>query len=173
MSTVLEPCLLSVCFLDILLSLFSDYWAEILTATPPISWLSERYNSRRYPLLCGLVALIGSIILFMEAPNYAVMVVARVLQGISSSTIWIVGLALLWVFPIDRLVKTELNIECQLRHCPREASRPYVLMNLYILLPGSRVSDISSQNNWDSPLWDSLSGMGSDWLALNILLTTH
>lgn len=35
--------------------------------------------------------------MFMEAPNYAVMVVARFTQGISSSVIWVVGLALLLV----------------------------------------------------------------------------
>jgi DHA1 family solute carrier family 18 vesicular amine transporter 1/2 len=31
----------------------------------------------------------------MEAPNFAIMALARVLQGISSSMVWIVGLALL------------------------------------------------------------------------------
>lgn len=33
----------------------------------------------------------------MLAPDYAVMAVARVIQGISSSMVWIVGLALLYV----------------------------------------------------------------------------
>jgi predicted MFS family arabinose efflux permease len=56
---------------------------------------SERYSTRRMPLILGLIALIASQIMFMEAPNYAVMAVARVLQGISSSMVWIVGLALL------------------------------------------------------------------------------
>jgi predicted MFS family arabinose efflux permease len=50
---------------------------------------------RRMPLIIGLLALIASQVMFMEAPNYAVMAVARVLQGISSSMVWIVGLALL------------------------------------------------------------------------------
>lgn len=50
---------------------------------------------RRMPLILGLLALIASQVMFMLAPNYAVMAVARVLQGISSSMVWIVGLALL------------------------------------------------------------------------------
>ena len=41
------------------------------------------------------MALVGFIIMFMEAPNYPVMVLARFVQGISSSVVWVVGLALL------------------------------------------------------------------------------
>lgn len=36
----------------------------------------------------------------MEAPTYWLMVLARIIQGISSSIIWVVGLALLWVIHI-------------------------------------------------------------------------
>ena len=35
--------------------------------------------------------------MLMEAPTYWVMVLARVIQGVSSSIIWVVGLALLCV----------------------------------------------------------------------------
>lgn len=56
---------------------------------------SERYDVRRMPLIIGLVALLGSQVMLMEAPNYWVMVLARILQGVSSSMVWIVGLALL------------------------------------------------------------------------------
>jgi predicted MFS family arabinose efflux permease len=58
--------------------------------------LTERYNTRRFPLIGGLVLLIGSQIMFMEAPNYPVMCIARILQGIGSTMVWVVGLALLW-----------------------------------------------------------------------------
>lgn len=57
--------------------------------------LSERYFTRKLPLIAGLFVLIGSQIMLMEAPNYTVMCVARVLQGVGSSMIWVVGLALL------------------------------------------------------------------------------
>lgn len=64
-------------------------------ATPVIAWLSEKHQARQAPLLWGLLALVGFVIIFMEAPNYPVMVLARFVQGISSSVVWVVGLALL------------------------------------------------------------------------------
>jgi DHA1 family solute carrier family 18 vesicular amine transporter 1/2 len=66
-----------------------------LAATLPLAYLSEKYSSQKMPLIVGLVLLIGSQIMFMEAPVFWVMCFARVLQGISSSVVWIVGLALL------------------------------------------------------------------------------
>lgn len=65
------------------------------SATIPIAIFAENSSSRRTPLLLGLVALLGAQVLLMEAPNYALMALARALQGISSSMIWVVGLALL------------------------------------------------------------------------------
>jgi MFS transporter, DHA1 family, solute carrier family 18 (vesicular amine transporter), member 1/2 len=56
---------------------------------------SERYKTRRTPLISGLVVLLGSQVMLMEAPSYWVMCLARILQGISSSVVWVVGLALL------------------------------------------------------------------------------
>ncbi|KAG1841315.1 major facilitator superfamily domain-containing protein [Suillus subalutaceus] len=77
-----------------------------LLSTIPIAMHSERYSMRRMPLIFGLIALIGSQVMFMEAPNYAVMAIARVLQGISSSMVWIVGLAL---FYPENIVLTSIN----------------------------------------------------------------
>lgn len=56
---------------------------------------SERYDARKLPLIIGLIILLGSQIMLMEAPIYLVMCIARVLQGIGSSMVWVVGLALL------------------------------------------------------------------------------
>ncbi|RDX43975.1 MFS general substrate transporter [Lentinus brumalis] len=70
------------------------YSAALVVSTPPIAYLSEKYKNRKVPLLCGQFALIGSQVLLMEAPTFAVMVVARIFQGISASVIWVVGLAL-------------------------------------------------------------------------------
>ena len=69
----------------------------LVVSTIPIAMFSERYKTRRMPLIIGLVGLLGSQVMLMEAPNYGVMCLARVLQGISSSVVWIVGLALLQV----------------------------------------------------------------------------
>jgi Major Facilitator Superfamily. len=55
---------------------------------------SERYNTRRMPLIIGLLAIISSQIMLMEAPKYWVMCIARILQGAGSSMVWVVGLAL-------------------------------------------------------------------------------
>ncbi|KAH9945594.1 MFS general substrate transporter [Amylocystis lapponica] len=71
------------------------YSAGLVIFTPPIAYLSEHYNMRWAPLISGLVALVCSEILLMEAPKFWVMVIARIIQGISSSVVWIVGLALL------------------------------------------------------------------------------
>lgn len=49
------------------------------------------------PLVLGLLALTGSQIMLMLAPTYWVMALARVIQGVSSSMVWVVALALLYV----------------------------------------------------------------------------
>lgn len=59
---------------------------------------SERYSARQYPLVSGIIILIGSQIMLMEAPVYWLMCLARVLQGIGSTMVWVVGMALLLVF---------------------------------------------------------------------------
>lgn len=80
-----------------------NYWHYLLqqlttlSATIPIALLSERYAARKKPLIFGLVLLLGSQIMLMEAPNYPVMCAARILQGFGSSMVWVVGLALLYV----------------------------------------------------------------------------
>ncbi|KAI9572634.1 MFS general substrate transporter [Boletus coccyginus] len=75
--------------------LLCAYSLGLVLSTLPITIFAEKNPSRRLPLLTGLLALLGAQVLLMEAPNYAIMAIARVLQGISSSMIWIVGLALL------------------------------------------------------------------------------
>ncbi|ETW87640.1 major facilitator superfamily, partial [Heterobasidion irregulare TC 32-1] len=71
------------------------YSGGLVISTPVIVWISERWTSRQAPLISGLVALICSQVMLMEARAYWVMAVARVIQGMSSSMVWTVGLALL------------------------------------------------------------------------------
>ncbi|KAI6136941.1 MFS general substrate transporter [Pisolithus sp. B1] len=78
--------------------------------TIPIAIYSEKHSSRRIPLIFGLIALIVSQILLMFAPNYALMAVARVSQGISSSMIWVVGLALLCDTTPEHMVGSNLLV---------------------------------------------------------------
>ncbi|KAG5353883.1 hypothetical protein C0989_001136 [Termitomyces sp. Mn162] len=49
------------------------YSAGLVLSTPPIAVFSERYNTRRMPLIIGLLLLVGSQVMLMEAPTYAVM----------------------------------------------------------------------------------------------------
>ena len=72
---------------------FSPLQTDMTTC--PHSWFSERYNARRIPLLLGLFTLIGAQVLFMLAPFYWLMALARIIQGVSSTFVWTVGLALL------------------------------------------------------------------------------
>ncbi|KAL1749154.1 major facilitator superfamily domain-containing protein [Schizophyllum fasciatum] len=71
------------------------YSAGLAAFTIPIAVLSERWGSRRWPLIVGLLILVGSQVMMMEAPNYWVMCIARVIQGFASSIVWVLGLALL------------------------------------------------------------------------------
>ncbi|KAF4623451.1 hypothetical protein D9613_002041 [Agrocybe pediades] len=86
------------------------YSGGLVLSTIPIAMLSERYNARKTPLIIGLVLLTGSQVMLMEAPNYAVMCIARVLQGISSSMVWVVGLALLCDSASPSMVGLQLGI---------------------------------------------------------------
>lgn len=90
--------------------LLCAYSGGLVLSTIPIAMYSERYSARRAPLIFGLFALISAQVMFMEAPNYAVMAIARVLQGISSSVVWIVGLALLCDTTPEKDVGKQLGI---------------------------------------------------------------
>ncbi|KAF5338417.1 hypothetical protein D9758_012225 [Tetrapyrgos nigripes] len=69
--------------------------AGLLIATFPAAMFSERYDARQSPLVLGVIILVGSQIMLMEAPVYWLMVLARVLQGVGSTCVWVVGMALI------------------------------------------------------------------------------
>ncbi|KAJ6626926.1 major facilitator superfamily domain-containing protein [Mycena sp. CBHHK59/15] len=78
------------------------YSAGLVVATIPIAMLTERYNTRRSPLIGGLIILI--------APNYAVMCISRVLQGFGSTMVWVVGLALLCYSTPEKYIGRKLGL---------------------------------------------------------------
>ncbi|KAJ7102430.1 MFS general substrate transporter [Mycena belliarum] len=86
------------------------YSGGLVLCTIPIAIFSERYDTRRSPLIAGLVILIGSQIMMMEAPNFAVMCVARVLQGVGSTMVWVVGLALLCESSPEKFIGRQLGL---------------------------------------------------------------
>lgn len=76
-------------------TLLAVYGAALLVASPFCGWIADRIDSRRWPMLLGLVALAGSTGLLCFGRSIGAMAAGRVLQGISAAVVWIVGLALL------------------------------------------------------------------------------
>ena len=73
----------------------------------------------------------GFLVMFMEAPTYSVMVVARFVQGISSSVIWVVGLALLYVdFQVIVYFAAAQNVYRADTVPPEKVGRAYLLLLL-------------------------------------------
>jgi len=71
------------------------YGAALLTAAPICGWFADRSTSRRVPMIVGLFLLGGATVILCLARSIAVLAVGRVLQGISASVPWVVGLALI------------------------------------------------------------------------------
>ncbi|WVO13858.1 hypothetical protein L204_101481 [Cryptococcus depauperatus] len=71
------------------------YCAGICIFTPLVAWFFHKHPYRRGPLVVGILALQGAIVLFMLAKPYWVMVLSRFLQGAAGTVIWTVGFALI------------------------------------------------------------------------------
>lgn len=71
------------------------YGAALLVAAPVCGWAADRLESRRWPLLAGLLALAGSTIMLCVGSSIGILIAGRVLQGFSAAVVWVVGLALL------------------------------------------------------------------------------
>lgn len=71
------------------------YGAALLLVSPICGWLADQTDSRRWPMLLGLVALLGSTMMLCFGRSICVLAMGRVLQGISGAIVWVVGLALL------------------------------------------------------------------------------
>ncbi|KAK0635163.1 major facilitator superfamily domain-containing protein [Bombardia bombarda] len=69
--------------------------AALFVASPIVGIVADRTSSRRLPLLLGLVALAASTLLLCLGNSIALLVLGRLLQGLSAAIVWSVGLALL------------------------------------------------------------------------------
>ncbi|KAI9682939.1 MAG: hypothetical protein M1829_006375 [Trizodia sp. TS-e1964] len=74
--------------------LLAIYGAGTLVGSPIVGYSADHSSSRRLPLLIGLLALTGSTVMLCFGRTIAAMAAARVLQGVSASIVWVVGLAL-------------------------------------------------------------------------------
>ncbi|KAK0457187.1 major facilitator superfamily domain-containing protein [Desarmillaria tabescens] len=86
------------------------YSAGGIIASVPVALWSEAYNTQRLPYITGVLTLIVSQIMFMEAPSYWVMCFARCLQGAGNYTRLVVGSALLCDRSPSRVVGRQLGI---------------------------------------------------------------
>jgi MFS family permease len=57
--------------------------------------LSDRYRTRRTPFLVGLISLFASTLLFALSSSLTLLIIARILQGLSTAVVTTVGFALL------------------------------------------------------------------------------
>ncbi|TQS34045.1 hypothetical protein Golomagni_05589 [Golovinomyces magnicellulatus] len=75
--------------------------AACLPASPISGYMADRYQNRRIPMTLGLLTILGATIFFCFSTNIAMLVIARLFQGVSTAVIWTVGLALV-IDTVDR-----------------------------------------------------------------------
>ncbi|KAH9904487.1 MFS general substrate transporter [Xylariomycetidae sp. FL2044] len=75
-------------------NLLAAYAGASVVSSVPAGWIADKTNSRQAPFLSGLVALLAATIMLALGQSIAVLVVARVLQGISAAVVWTIGLAM-------------------------------------------------------------------------------
>lgn len=76
-------------------TLLAVYSAGLLATSPPLGWVADKVNTRRSPLMAGLVLLTGATLMLCLGRSTTMFVIGRLLQGFSASIVWITGLALL------------------------------------------------------------------------------
>ncbi|KAH9473240.1 hypothetical protein MJO28_000936 [Puccinia striiformis f. sp. tritici] len=67
----------------------------LIISSIPIGIFGEVVKSRKAPLLASLGFLTASLIMFWQSSTFAVLMVARIVQGFSGTAIWTLGLALI------------------------------------------------------------------------------
>ncbi|KAL8823430.1 MAG: hypothetical protein Q9191_005870 [Dirinaria sp. TL-2023a] len=74
--------------------LLAAYAGASVLCSPAAGIIADRVTSRQTPFLIGLFALLAATLMLCLGQNVPVLVVARVLQGISAAVVWTIGLAL-------------------------------------------------------------------------------
>ena len=73
--------------------LFGSYAAALLVGTYPLGRLGDRMG-RRAPMIGGLLGLVATTLLFAFARAFPLLILARILQGLSATATWTAGMAL-------------------------------------------------------------------------------
>ncbi|KAL2863393.1 MFS transporter [Aspergillus lucknowensis] len=71
------------------------YGGALLVFSPPAGYIADRIESRRWPLILGLVALAASTALLCIGTHIGLWIAGRLCQGASGAVVWTVGCALL------------------------------------------------------------------------------
>jgi Arabinose efflux permease len=87
---------------SILLALYS---AALLAFAPVVGYIADRAESRRWPLLVGLVALAAATALLCVGTHIGLWIVGRLFQGAAAAVVWTAGLALM----VDTVGKDDLG----------------------------------------------------------------
>lgn len=76
-------------------ALLAAYAGASVCFSLPAGWIADRTSSRRLPFLSGIAALLTATLILALGKSIAVLVIARVLQGMSGAVVWTVGLAMI------------------------------------------------------------------------------
>lgn len=74
--------------------LLAAYAGASVVCSLPAGIIADKVQTRQAPFLGGLAALLAASVMLAVGQSTAVLVVARVLQGISAAFVWTVGLAM-------------------------------------------------------------------------------
>ncbi|KAK7969141.1 Major facilitator superfamily domain protein [Apiospora saccharicola] len=88
--------------------LLACYSGALFVASPLAGLYADHTSSRRWPLLLGLIALAASTLLLCFGHSIGLLVLGRLLQGVSAAIVWSVGCALL-VDALDTAVGVALG----------------------------------------------------------------
>ncbi|ESZ94289.1 MFS transporter [Sclerotinia borealis F-4128] len=77
-------------------ALIGVYGGAVFLASPIFGYFADRNGSRRIPLLLGFIALAGATIMLHVGNTIALLITARVLQGLAAAAVYSVGFALLF-----------------------------------------------------------------------------
>lgn len=75
-------------------SLLGAMAASSFVFSPIAGAIADRAGDRQQPFLAGLVALLASTVLLAVGDSVGMIALARILQGMSSAVVWVVGLAI-------------------------------------------------------------------------------
>lgn len=86
--------------------LLAAYAGASVLSSLPAGIIADKMSARQIPFLFGLSALLGATVLLFVGRSIVVLIIARILQGVSAAVVWTVGLALL----IDTVGSEKLGV---------------------------------------------------------------